>query len=72
MDIVALISLAATKFPVVTLIATILGALVVLGQVLVAVTPSPKDNEAYDKIMNMAILGPILKALSSFAPIQKK
>lgn len=50
----------------------VLGGLVVIGQVVVVMTPSKKDDEAMAKAFQVPILGGILKAVCAFAPIQKK
>lgn len=49
-----------------------LGSLVVVAQVVVAVTPSTADNEFMAKLEAVPLLGSILRALKSFAPLQKK
>lgn len=72
MDFGAIIQMLAGKFPIVTVIVTVLGTLVVLGQVVVVMTPTKSDDEAWDKIKAMPFIGPLLTALSSFAPINKK
>jgi hypothetical protein len=60
------------QYPAIVGVLTILGTLVVLGQVVVVLTPSKSDEEAYSKLMSTPILGVILMALSKFSVIQKK
>lgn len=70
--IIALIPSFAAQYPIVMTIVTILGSLVVVGQTIVAVTPSKSDDEAVAKIFLIPVLGPVLKAVAAFAPFQKK
>lgn len=72
MDVNSIIMMLAAKFPWVLLVASALGALVVVGAAVVALTPSKSDDEKYAALMEKPIIGPILKALASFSPIQKK
>lgn len=72
MDVQALMSMAADKFPWVLMIFSILGMLVVLGTVVVKLTPSQKDDEFLAKLEAYPVLGAILKYLVAFSPIQKK
>lgn len=72
MDLVALIQGLIASYPVLATIAGILGSLVVLGQVVVVLTPSKSDDLAWEQLKSIPILGPILSALTSFAFIQKK
>lgn len=72
MDIGSILVLLAGKFPLVALILMALGAVVVLAQVIIPLTPSTADDEAWAKILNVPILGKILLAFVAFAPIQKK
>jgi len=58
--------------PIGLVIASALGGLVVIGQAVVTITPSTADDAAWEKLMSIPILGGILKAIASFAPIQKK
>lgn len=60
------------KFPVVSTVLLILGALVVLAQVVVVLTPTKKDDEILDKIQKNSIGGAVLDLLKSFSPFQKK
>ena len=62
----------ASLHPTIPLVLAGLGALVVMGQTYVAVSASKKDDAWLLKLEAKPFLGPILKALKSFAPIQKK
>jgi hypothetical protein len=72
MDIGALILMLAGNSPVVVLILQILGILVIAGQAVVVLTPSKADDEAWEKIKGIPVLGALVSALSNFAPIQRK
>jgi hypothetical protein len=72
MDIGYLFTLLAGLHPAVQVSLAALGGLVVLGQAIVILTPSKADDEAVSKIEAMPIVGPVVKALAAFAPIQKK
>lgn len=67
-ELIAKMSALSPWMPIVLMI---LGALVVAGGVVVSVTPSTEDDAAWEKLMNVPILGSVLKALASFSPIQK-
>lgn len=71
MDISLLLGLAA-QYPKVMLLLQFLGILVVVGQVVVVLTPSKKDDEAWDALKAKPVIGSLLSAIASFAPIQKK
>ncbi len=58
--------------PVVALIFGILGTLVVVAQIVVGLTPSKADDDAWDKIKKIPVLGYLLSILTNFAVIQKK
>ena len=58
--------------PVVAIIFGILGTLVVIAQVVVGITPSKSDDEAWDKIKKIPVLGYVLSIMTNFAVIQKK
>lgn len=49
-----------------------IGGLVIVAQGVVLITPSPLDNAFVDKILNIPVLGGLLKALGKMAPIKKK
>jgi hypothetical protein len=72
MDFGILLTYLSTNFPVVGEILIYLGVLVITGQTVVAVTPSKSDDEWMKKLEEKKILGPLVKALGAFAPIQKK
>lgn len=52
--------------------ASALGSLIVLAQVVVPLTPSTADDEAWEKVKTIPVLGGLIKALVKLAPIQKK
>lgn len=60
------------EFPALMIILSGLGLLVVAGQAYIAMTPNKKDDAWYDRMEKMRIIGPILKALASFAPLQRR
>ena len=68
----AIIAMLIKQFPALSGVLMILGSLVVLGQVVVILTPSKSDEEAYNKIMGMPIVGTLLTVISKFSIIQKK
>lgn len=58
--------------PYASLILMILGSLVVIGMVVVGLTPSTQDDAFVERLKNMPIVGRIILALASFSPIQKR
>ena len=72
MDILPILLPLIEKSPLAAAIALVLGTLVVLGQVVVPLTPSTKDDDAWAKLLAVPVLGKVLLALVAFAPIQKK
>jgi hypothetical protein len=72
MGISEVLALFAAQFPIVFFILSALGSLVVLGQAVVAFTPSKKDDEAWEKLMSHKVLGAVLLGATNFAFIQKK
>lgn len=71
MDFGAIMEVLANMNPLVRLVFTILGVLVVAGQAIVLVTPTPADDNFMAKLEAIPILGGILKALKKFAPFGK-
>jgi len=67
-----IIDLLVSKVPGALLGLTVLGSLVVLGQVVVALTPSPDDDAKLASVFTIPVLGPLLLLVSKFAPFQKK
>lgn len=61
----------AAKVPVVALILGILGALVILAQMVVLLTPTKKDDEFLAAVEKNSFGAIALKVLKSFAPYQK-
>lgn len=49
-----------------------LGSLMVLGVAVVKLTPSKSDDEAVSKVMEMPVVGSLLKFLVGFSPIKNK
>jgi len=60
------------QYPTVAAVVLAIATLVVAGQAYVGATPTEKDDAWFAKLEANAILGPILKALKAFAPIQRK
>lgn len=60
-----------SKYPIVLVVLTVLGLIVVLAQAIVAITPGKSDDEFLAKLESNAIAKKILDILISFAPIQK-
>lgn len=50
----------------------VLGTLVVIGQVVVGLTATKADDLVMQKIFDLPLIGGFVKAIASFAPIQKK
>ena len=71
-DLIAILMGLIVKFPVLGMVLAALGALVVLGQAYIALTPSQDDDAWYAKVESIPYVGAILKALKAFAPIQRK
>jgi hypothetical protein len=61
----------AAQFPVVMMILTALGALCVIGIVVVGLTPTPKDDAKLAELKK-GLFGKILAFLIAFSPIQLK
>lgn len=72
MDLSALLAMLAGLNPIILMVFSILGVLVVAGQAIVLLTPSKADDEAWEKIKQVPVLGSLISALANFAPIQKK
>lgn len=72
MDIAVILqSLAAqavASFPIASLILGVLGALVVIAQIVVSMTPAKTDDEILAKLKAVPFIGALLKVLASFAP----
>lgn len=58
--------------PLIPVVLAGLGGLVVLGQAYVAITPTQDDDAWFAKLEGLPIIGGLLLALKSFAPIQRK
>lgn len=72
MEFEAILAMLVGKFPILSMILGVLGALVVVGQAVVAMTPSKEDDAAWEKIKALPIIGGLISAIANFAPIQKK
>lgn len=72
MDVLAMMEYLVVQYPVVGKLLMLLGCFVVLGQTWVAITPDPSDNEKFEKLYAIPVLGKVIQALANFAPIQKK
>lgn len=72
MDFMPVLAGFAAQYPIVAMVLAALGSLVIIGQAVVALTPSKSDDAAWEALKAKPIIGPILAALSSFAVIQKK
>ncbi|MBK9496889.1 MAG: hypothetical protein IPO08_20915 [Xanthomonadales bacterium] len=68
----ALLNSLVAAVPGLSVILMALGTLVVIGQVIVVATPSKSDDEAWEKIKSVPLIGGIISALANFAPISKK
>lgn len=68
----ALVSLLVSKFAIVGYILMGLGVLVVLGRSYVLLSPTKDDDAFYAKLEANVILGPLLKLLVKFSPVQRK
>lgn len=58
--------------PSIPMLLAALGGLVVLGQAYVAITPTQDDDAWFAKLESAPLLGPLLKAVKAFAPVQRK
>ena len=71
MDALSFLAEIVAAYPALTFPLTCLGTLVVMAQIILPLTPTKKDDAVLEK-MHSGIPGKILKAVTSFAPIQKK
>jgi hypothetical protein len=72
MDVEAILHMLVEKFPIIGVVLMVLGGLVVVGQVVVAATPSKADDAAWEKLKTIPVLGQVLAVVALFAPFQKK
>lgn len=63
---------ALNAYPIAHVILVAVASLVVIGQVVVVMTPSTEDDAAWEKIKAYPVLGQLIAALAAFAPIHKK
>lgn len=68
----AMLSMLVGMHPAMAIVLAALGALVVVGQAYVAITPSQDDDAWYAKLEEKPVVGALLKAVKAFAPIQRK
>lgn len=68
----AIVIALAGAHPVVAAVLAGLGALVVVGLTVVAMTPSQEDDAFVEKMKAIPLLGQLILALQNFSPIQKK
>ena len=59
-------------YPVVGVVLGVLGALVVIGQAYVAITPTQTDDAWFVSLESIPILGILIVAVRNFAPIQRR
>lgn len=59
------------QFPILTIVLAVLGSLVVVAQIVVALTPSQADDQALEKV-KAGPLGKVFAVLEKFAPYKKK
>jgi hypothetical protein len=62
----------AAKAPIVGYILMGLGALMVIAQAVVILTPSKEDDAFVEKLKAIPVLGQLLILLEAFSPLQKK
>jgi hypothetical protein len=72
MDMEVILQMIVAKVPVAGAVLMALGGLVVVAQVYIALSPSKDDDALLQKAEGVPVLGALLKALKSFAPIQRK
>jgi Na+-transporting NADH:ubiquinone oxidoreductase subunit NqrC len=58
--------------PVIPLVLSLLGALVVVGGIYVKLTPNQDDDAWFAKLEAMPVLGQILKVLIAMSPVRRK
>lgn len=68
----ALLNSLVSAVPGLSVILMALGALVVIGSAVVAATPSKSDDEAWEKIKSVPLIGGLISALANFSPFQKR
>lgn len=72
MEFEAIAQMLIGKWPVVAVILSIMGALVVVGMAVVAITPSKKDDQMLEDLKKNGFFAKILEFLSKWSPFQKK
>lgn len=72
MDVGPLLEMLALAVPVIGIILKILGSLVVVAQSLVPIFPAKSNQEGWEKIKKIPVLGSLLVSLMAFSVVQKK
>lgn len=72
MDFKAILEMGMKALPWLSYVLMGLGSLVLLGYAYVKATPTQDDDAWYAKVEAMAVVGPLMKALVSFSPLQRK
>lgn len=58
----------AVSWPLLSTILTVLGGISVVGKLVIVMTPTKADDEAWSKLESLPIVGGFFKALAYFAP----
>jgi hypothetical protein len=58
--------------PAARLVLMALGTLVVVGQLIVPLTKTKRDDEFLARVLSVPVLGTLVRALAAFAPVQPK
>jgi len=72
MEFDAIAAMLIGKFPVVALVLQGMGALVVIGMMVVALTPNKEDDAMLEDMKKKGIVGKLLEFLAKWSPVQKK
>jgi amino acid permease len=72
MEFAPILAWLSSLHPLVPVALAALGGLVVLGQAYVAITPTQDDDKWFAKLESIPLVGTVLLAIKSFAPIQRK
>jgi|GEM_PF-3332328 len=62
----------AQKFPILGILLAFLGGIVVIAQIVIALTPSKDDDAWVAKVWALPLVGKVLLLLERFAPVTKK
>lgn len=58
-------------YPWLGIVLSALGTAVIIGQMVVVITPTPKDDEVLNELMKKSYIKQAVELLKSFAPFQK-